>query len=144
MIWLLTGLGALALLLLLARAIVSMRPPALLRLLRVGGAALLLALAGLLLYGKRFGLAAIAGANALSLLGLRRRPASSRRQAPGPMPAKMSREEAYRVLGLQPGANVDEIRAAHRRLMAKLHPDKGGVPHLARQVNEARDVLLGR
>ena len=143
MIWLLAGLGALALLLLLARAIVSMRPPALLRLLRLGGAALLLALAGLLLYGRRFGLAFLAGANALSLLGLRR-PASARRQAPRPPPARMSRQEAYQVLGLQPGANVGEIRAAHRRLMAKLHPDKGGVPHLARQVNEARDVLLGR
>ena len=143
MIWLLAGLGALALLLLLARAIVSMRPPALLRLFRLGGAALLLALAGLLLYGRRFGLAFLAGANALSLLGLRRRP-SARRQAPRPPQARMSRQEAYQVLGLQPGANVDEIRAAHRRLMAKLHPDKGGVDHLARQVNEARDVLLGR
>ena len=147
MIWLLAGLGALALLLLLARMIVSLRPPALLRLFRLGGAALLLALAGLLVYGKRFGLAFIAGANALSLLGLRNRSAShssGRRQGATQAQAKMSREEACQILGVRPGASVDEIRAAHRRLIARLHPDQGGGDYLARKINEARDVLLAR
>ncbi|KAB0268251.1 hypothetical protein FEZ63_06010 [Microvirga brassicacearum] len=56
----------------------------------------------------------------------------------------MSKEEAYQVLGLQPGASLDEIREAYRRLMKKLHPDQGGTAHLAARVNQAREVLLSR
>lgn len=56
----------------------------------------------------------------------------------------MSKEEAYQVLGLQPGASVDEIRQAYRTLMKKLHPDQGGAAHLAARVNEAREILLSR
>jgi len=56
----------------------------------------------------------------------------------------MTRDEAYQVLGLQPGATEAEIRAAHLRLMRSAHPDSGGSDWLATRINQARDVLLGR
>jgi len=54
----------------------------------------------------------------------------------------MSQEEAYQVLGLQPGAKAEDIVHAHRTLMKRIHPDQGGTNYLAARVNEAKDTLL--
>ena len=55
----------------------------------------------------------------------------------------MSLAEAREILDVDASADADTIRQAHRRLMKKLHPDTGeGSAALARQVQEARDVLL--
>ena len=56
--------------------------------------------------------------------------------------AAMKPAEARTVLGLSTGASADEIRAAHRRLIAKVHPDAGGSAGLATRVNAARDALI--
>jgi DnaJ family protein C protein 19 len=50
--------------------------------------------------------------------------------------------EARTLLGLGEGANEQDIRAAHRRLIAKVHPDAGGSAGLATRVNAARDALI--
>ena len=55
----------------------------------------------------------------------------------------MSRSQAAEVLGLDPDADRETIIEAHRRLMQKLHPDRGGSNYLASQINRAKDVLLG-
>ena len=54
----------------------------------------------------------------------------------------MSLRDAYEILGLAPGASREEIKAAHRRLMQRVHPDHGGSGYLASRVNRAKDVLL--
>ncbi|WP_232628586.1 J domain-containing protein [Methylobacterium sp. Leaf118] len=67
---------------------------------------------------------------------------------PGPgrpaKPGAMTEQEAYQVLGLQRGASLEEVRAAHRSLMKRAHPDQGGSVEGAARVNAARDRLVNR
>ncbi len=57
--------------------------------------------------------------------------------------APLSRADALKILGLSGNPSPDEIRAAHRRLMAHNHPDKGGSNYIAQQLNAAKQTLLG-
>jgi hypothetical protein len=67
---------------------------------------------------------------------------------PGPRrpayPGAMTQEEAYEILGLQRGATLEQVRAAHRTLMKRAHPDQGGTVEGAARVNAARDRLTNR
>lgn len=56
--------------------------------------------------------------------------------------ASMGLDEARAVLGIAADADAEAIRAAHRRIVAQVHPDKGGTADLTARVNAARDVLL--
>ena len=66
-----------------------------------------------------------------------------RDSARAPASPRMSVREALEVLGLGPEASDDDVRAAYRELMKKVHPDAGGTNALAARVRQARDVLLG-
>ena len=67
----------------------------------------------------------------------------SGQQGPASPPGGMTRSEALAVLGLADDAADEEIVAAHRSLMQKLHPDRGGNDYLASKINQAKDFLLG-
>lgn len=57
--------------------------------------------------------------------------------------SEMSRKQAADILGIKVTATESEIREAHKRLMQKIHPDRGGSDALAKQINRAKDILLG-
>lgn len=56
--------------------------------------------------------------------------------------AVMPVDDARRLLGVADDASADDIRAAHRRLIARVHPDAGGSEELAQRINAARDALI--
>ena len=56
--------------------------------------------------------------------------------------SRMRASEARELLNIHVGANAEEIRAAHRRMIARVHPDAGGSAGLASRVNAARDTLI--
>jgi hypothetical protein len=56
--------------------------------------------------------------------------------------AVMTLDEARAVLGVPIAADAGEVHAAYRRLTARVHPDAGGSPELARRVKSARDILV--
>lgn len=57
--------------------------------------------------------------------------------------ATMDKAQAYEILGLKPGCSREDIILAHKRMMQKMHPDRGGSDFIAAQINQAKDTLLG-
>ncbi len=67
---------------------------------------------------------------------------SNGKRGPAAASQNMTRSEALSALGLDENATRDEIVAAHRRLIQKLHPDRGGSTYLAALLNRAKDTLF--
>ena len=163
MITILLGIVALAAFVVLFRLLwLSVRPKPVTAIITLATVALVIALAALAATGRLHWLAA-AGAAILPFLrralGLtvrffpilgrlfsafrQRRGTAGDGAFSGARRGAMSRDEALKVLGLGANASREEIIDAHRRLMAKNHPDKGGSTYIAQQLNEAKRTLLG-
>lgn len=97
-------------------------------------------LGGLLVYGRPV-LQAFGLWRQWQFLNQRRQ--QQQTQAP-PRDTKMSVELACQILELDAQHSKHDILAAHKKMMAKNHPDKGGSTYLASQINQARDVLLAQ
>lgn len=117
----------------------------------LGGGAVLagvvLCLRGALVLGGPIGLFGLGmlGGNLGGFSGAGRRGGAQdgNRSAHPPAKAPMSVTEAREILGVPADADIEAVQHAHRQLMKKLHPDtQDGSAALARQVHEARDVLL--
>lgn len=103
-----------------------------------GVSAVLLLVAGLALLARGVVIAGAAIVIAALVLGV-----TARKRGPQRTENRMSEAEARSVLGVGPAAGAEEVRAAYARLIQRVHPDKGGAPGLAAQLNAARDRLLG-
>ena len=154
----LAGLALFVLLMLFLRGYTGARQRSLTRGFRLSGGVLLALLTVALATAGRINFAVLTGIAAWALLFGARAPwqqgtaygpsGAGRGQARGssglPRATAMSYAEALTVLGLREGASQAEIRAAHRRLIQQMHPDKGGTDYLAAKINEAKDVLSRR
>ncbi|MGA0600388.1 J domain-containing protein [Caulobacter sp. KR2-114] len=139
MIWLALGAAILALLVAVGRGRLTARSVS-----RLAVAALATAAAGGALFealrAQWIGSVILAG---LAIyVGQAARPPAPRGAAP-PQRHGMSPAEARAILGVDEAATVDDIKAAYTRLMKRVHPDAGGAPGLAAQLNAARATLLG-
>ena len=120
---------------------------------RIGGVVLAVGTIGLLATG-RIGFAFLTGSIAWALLSGQPLPNFGSRfggagnggtqSGAANRSGRMSRLEAFNLLGLSKGASDKEIITAHRRLIQQTHPDRGGTNYLAAKINEAKETLLGK
>ena len=71
-------------------------------------------------------------------------PSSQENASPIQSSSEITEDEAWQLLGLESSASREEIIQAHKRLIQKVHPDRGGNDYLAAKLNAARDLLLSK
>jgi len=54
----------------------------------------------------------------------------------------MTKSQASGILDIKEDAADEEIILAHKKMMQKYHPDKGGNSEIAKIINEAKDTML--
>merc|ERR1712018_919478 len=59
----------------------------------------------------------------------------------GGFEGKMTRTEAFRILGISSNSSQKTINAQHKKIMLLNHPDRGGSPYMAAKINEAKDLV---
>ncbi len=107
-----------------------------------------LGLAAVLFAAKLWPLAlmVLLAAGAVTAIEMWRDGAVARDEGANPEPPALSKamtvDEAAAMLGVSIDADEQQIQAAYKKLIAQIHPDKGGTDYLAAQINEARDVML--
>lgn len=75
---------------------------------------------------------------------LKKGPSPEGQNSSPPTFANPGREEALQILGLTGSPTQEEVKSAHRKLINRVHPDKGGNDFLASRINQARDVLIDK
>ena len=136
MIWIALGAALLAFFVWLGRRLARAAGAEWRTALAIAAVAVLVAGAALAIRGS-WRPAAVLLAASVTLATVSRRPPRLGREA-----ARLSDAEARRILGVEADAGPEEIQAAYVRLMRRVHPDTGGAPGLAAQLNAARDRLL--
>lgn len=109
------------------------------------GMALGVAIVGALMAAKGkplLGALPLIASTAFFVLQSNKRTIRAKRVKPSSPPPDLGIAQARALLGLTPDSDEQAIRAAHRRLIATVHPDRGGTEALAAQINAARDLLL--
>lgn len=82
------------------------------------------------------------GLRVLPFVKMRRPPSHTSNEKAKEEKVDMTCEQACEILGIEASAKRGEIIEAHRKIMQKVHPDRGGSDYLAAQVNQAKDLLL--
>jgi len=72
------------------------------------------------------------------------RNAANQSKASAKKSTNLTKEQACDILGVSLVATKQEIIDAHRKLIFKNHPDRGGSDYLAAQINQAKEILLQR
>ncbi len=112
------------------------------------GFALIIVLVLLAMTGRLHWLGALVGSviPAIKMIydTFKKRKSTEAPQQPQPQSSDLNREQALQILGFANDAtpSEDEIKTAHKQLMQKLHPDRGGNDFLAAQLNAAKERLL--
>ncbi|MGB0935119.1 MAG: DnaJ domain-containing protein [Alphaproteobacteria bacterium] len=144
MLYLLAGFGAVVFVWWIIHLFLNTEPSAVVRGLRIGIAIFLaLIFIGLLISGRLNWLFSILLPIFIPIFISAWQGSRNKQGVDAPPSTKnMTLDQAYEILGLKPGASKEDVIAAYHKLMKKNHPDTGGSTYIARQLTDAKDLIL--